>query len=343
MKTFKPVLSIILVVLLYLSLSSTGFSQRYILGDRIQEGTYNYATTATGNDTYAITLSPAISSYKTGSCYLFKADVANTGAASLNINSVGATTIKKTTSGVTTDLSDNDIRAGQIVLVCHDGTNFQMISAKGNDSGGGGGGVSAVAIYRDIFSSRASMSSFNMTVAGSANQGVCHYFSNNTAVISTGIRFKVTTISGTSCTGGTCGFKLAIYPSSRNSIIAQTEAGYSGHATSTKNINTTGWKELSWASGTAVSGGTLTLPIGPYYLCTTSDSTVLTVSATNILSGMYIETDGGVNDFGPLHGYTVSWSSGNGGSITVPTDWSAVGSLSQSGNGEHLLWVFYTN
>lgn len=341
MKTLKHV---ILIWLCGYLITSTGFSQRYIVGDRVQEGTYNYATTATGNDTYVITLSPAITSYKTGSCYLFKADVANVGAASLNINSVGAVTIKKTTSGVTTDLSDNDIRAGQIVLVCHDGTNFQMISAKGNDSGGwGGGGVSAVALYRDVFSSRASMSGFNMTVAGSANQGVCHYFTNNTAVISTGVRFKVTTVSGTSCTGGTCGFKLAIYPASRNSIVAQTEAGYSGHATSTKNINTTGWKELVWSSGTAVSGGTLTLPIGPYYLCTTSDSTVLTVSATNITSEMYVEVDGGVNDFGPLHGYTGSWSSGNGGSITVPTDWSAVGSLATSGNGEHLLWVFYTN
>lgn len=319
------------------------FAQRYIAGDRVQEGTYNYAATSTGNDTYAITLSPAITSYKTGSCYTFKADVANTGAASLNINSVGAVTIKKTTSGVTTDLSDNDIRAGQLVQVCHDGTNFQMTSAKGNDSGGGGGGSSAVALYKSVFETRGNLASLNMTVAGSSNQGVCHYFSNNTAVISTGVRFKVTTISGTSCTGGTCGFKLAIYPSSRNSIVAQTEAGYSGHATSTKNINTTGWKELVWSSGTAVSGGTLTLPIGPYYLCTTSDSTAMTVSATNILSEMYVEADGGVNDFGPTHGYTASWSSGNGSSITVPTDWSAVGSLTTAGNGEHLLWVFHTN
>ena len=142
MKTLKHV---ILIWLCGYLITSTEFSQRYIAGDRVQEGTYNYATTATGNDTYVITLSPAITSYKTGSCYLFKADVANVGAASLNINGNGAVTIKKTTSGVTTDLSDNDIRAGQIVLVCHDGTNFQMISAKGNDSGGGGGGgVSAV-------------------------------------------------------------------------------------------------------------------------------------------------------------------------------------------------------
>lgn len=91
-----------------------------------------FAADAGGSDAYAITLSPAITAYVTGARYRFKANTANTGAATLNINGVGAQTIKKLQGGVTTDLSDNDIRAGQWVEVVWDGTNFQMVSMLGN-------------------------------------------------------------------------------------------------------------------------------------------------------------------------------------------------------------------
>jgi hypothetical protein len=63
-----------------------------------------YAADAGANDTYTATLSPAITAYVTGALYRFKANTANTGAASINFNSVGAKTIvKKAVGGVTTD------------------------------------------------------------------------------------------------------------------------------------------------------------------------------------------------------------------------------------------------
>lgn len=94
-----------------------------------------YATDSGSTDAYAITLSPAITSYTTGLLIAFKANTANTGAASLNVNSLGAKTIVKVVGGITTALATNDIRAGQIVLVEYDGTNFQMQSTLGNASG----------------------------------------------------------------------------------------------------------------------------------------------------------------------------------------------------------------
>jgi hypothetical protein len=96
-----------------------------------------YAADAGANDSYAITLSPAITTYVTGTRYRFKANTANTGAATLDINAVGAQAIKKVAGGVTTALDDSDIRAGQMVEVVWDGTNFQMISASGNAGSGG--------------------------------------------------------------------------------------------------------------------------------------------------------------------------------------------------------------
>ena len=94
-------------------------------------GTPKYCADAGANDTYTCTLSPAITAYVTGVHYAFKANTANTGAATINFNALGAKTIKKAVGGVTTDLSDNDIRAGQIVLGVYDGTNMQMQSTSG--------------------------------------------------------------------------------------------------------------------------------------------------------------------------------------------------------------------
>lgn len=74
---------------------------------------------------YVITPAPAIAAYVTGQIFSFKATSANTTASTLNVNALGAKTIKKAGS---TDLAANDITAGYIVVVQYDGTNFQMIN-----------------------------------------------------------------------------------------------------------------------------------------------------------------------------------------------------------------------
>jgi hypothetical protein len=88
----------------------------------------SFAADAGANDTYTATLSPVPSSYVTGTHYWFKANTANTGACSINFNSLGAKTIKKVRGGITTDLNDNEILAGQWVELIYDGTNMQMAS-----------------------------------------------------------------------------------------------------------------------------------------------------------------------------------------------------------------------
>jgi hypothetical protein len=106
-----------------------------------------FASDAGSTDTYAATLSPAPSAYVTGQAYRFKANTANTGACTINFNSLGAKTIKKVAGGITTDLADNDIRAGQWVDVVYDGTNMQMQSTLGNAAAGGGGGSGIDAFF----------------------------------------------------------------------------------------------------------------------------------------------------------------------------------------------------
>jgi hypothetical protein len=97
-----------------------------------------FAADAGASDAYAITLSPAATAYVTGTRYRFKANTANTGPATLNVNAIGAITIVKLQGGIATALADNDIRAGQWVECVYDGTNMQMISAGGNTASGTG-------------------------------------------------------------------------------------------------------------------------------------------------------------------------------------------------------------
>lgn len=83
-----------------------------------------YGASSAGTDTYAITVSPVPDNLTAGDVFRLKADVANTGACTLNVNSLGAKTIKK---NVSEDLATGDILAGQLITVEYDGTNFQLI------------------------------------------------------------------------------------------------------------------------------------------------------------------------------------------------------------------------
>lgn len=105
-----------------------------------------FAADAGSTDTYAATLSPAPAAYVTGEHYRFMANTVNTGAATINFNSLGAKTIKKAIGGITTDLDTNDIRAGQWVDVVYDGTNMQMQSTLGNAPGGAPSGSAGGAL-----------------------------------------------------------------------------------------------------------------------------------------------------------------------------------------------------
>lgn len=85
-------------------------------------------TIATGTDTYVATYRPAPTVYQVGLRVLIKFTNANTGAATLNLNGLGAKAIKKNVSEA---LSTGDIESGQMFLLAYDGENFQLIGGSG--------------------------------------------------------------------------------------------------------------------------------------------------------------------------------------------------------------------
>lgn len=95
-----------------------------VTGNATIQGALNYAADAGANDTYAITLAPAPAAYTAGMYIAFKANTANTGACTIDVNSLGPKALKR---GVSTDPGDNYIKAGSVVVAIYDGTNFQMI------------------------------------------------------------------------------------------------------------------------------------------------------------------------------------------------------------------------
>lgn len=94
---------------------------------QIQDGELIYAATSS-NDTITASLSPAITAYATGMLMVAKAGGTNTGAATINVNSVGAKSIKKGKAG-SLDVSAGDMAAGRMLLLGYDGTNMQLLNA----------------------------------------------------------------------------------------------------------------------------------------------------------------------------------------------------------------------
>jgi len=91
---------------------------------QLQAGATTIAT-VTGTDTLTGTLTPAIAAYATGNLFSFVAANTNTGAATINLNGLGAKSITKFGS---TALSAGDILIGQIHLIEYDGTRFQLLN-----------------------------------------------------------------------------------------------------------------------------------------------------------------------------------------------------------------------
>ncbi len=102
----------------------------YVTQTGLQIGAEVYAASASGNDTYAITLSPVPTAYVNGMHLRFKSDVGNTGAATLNVNSLGAINIQKNLNGTMTALENNDIPATYVAEVVYNSTGpvFELLN-----------------------------------------------------------------------------------------------------------------------------------------------------------------------------------------------------------------------
>lgn len=109
-----------------------------------------YAIDVGTTDAYNVFI-PGITSYIAGEQMSIKVATSNTGAATLNVNSLGAKTIVKS---VNTTLANGDILAGMVITVIYDGTNFvlqnptanalSVISSSSTSAGPSGSGTQTI-------------------------------------------------------------------------------------------------------------------------------------------------------------------------------------------------------
>jgi hypothetical protein len=121
----------------------TGLGAGTVATDAAQYGQLQAGATAiatvSGTDTLTGSLTPALTAYATGNLFSFVAANTNTGATTINLNSLGAKSITK--SG-TTALVAGDLVSGQVYLIEYDGTRFQLV----NPSVVAAGGVAYTAV-----------------------------------------------------------------------------------------------------------------------------------------------------------------------------------------------------
>jgi hypothetical protein len=99
----------------------------------IQTQAFTTGTVGGTADAITLTLSPAPASY-TNLAVEFKASGTNTGAVTIDVNTLGAKDIYVLKAGVLSALAAGDIVSGAIYRIVYDGTQFQIISGGGGSS-----------------------------------------------------------------------------------------------------------------------------------------------------------------------------------------------------------------
>jgi hypothetical protein len=92
---------------------------------QVQSTVTKLLASVSGADTITAVGSPTLGAYAAGQMFYFVAASANTGAVTINIDSLGA---KSITRDGTTALAAGDIQSGEVCVIVYDGTQFQLVN-----------------------------------------------------------------------------------------------------------------------------------------------------------------------------------------------------------------------
>ncbi len=257
------------------------------------------AAISTGSaNAYLLALNTAIVAYSAAQVIKFVANFTNTGSATVNVNSIGAVTLKKLG---TQNLVAGDIVTGQVVAAIYDGTYFQVISmvaeAKGDVGDGSDGAIVLDGSNTYSFLTKVSntytinnrdIQLTNVTINNgiTLNTGFWRLFWNGVFTINVG---GIVTLPGTN--GGNAG------------NASNATGGSAGSAAAAQSGNSVPGTVISTAGATGASGVTYSNNVG---------GQVLTQGNTgNIVNGASVaKSIGSVGATGATGGYSGSSSSG---------------------------------
>lgn len=108
-----------------------GTGNKVVTQTGLQNQSENYGVTTGSANAYILALSPVPTAYKAGQTIRFTTNFANTGSATINVNSLGAKTLQLNGSALTSGQLAN----GATYQATYDGANFQISSPVSGSSG----------------------------------------------------------------------------------------------------------------------------------------------------------------------------------------------------------------
>jgi hypothetical protein len=100
----------------------------------VQNNTFTYGTVGGTANAITLTHSPVVLAYAAGQEFVFKATSSNSGATTVNVDSLGTKNIYKLSNGSLGALTGSEIISGVVYTIAYDGTQFQLKSAGGSGS-----------------------------------------------------------------------------------------------------------------------------------------------------------------------------------------------------------------
>lgn len=107
----------------------------YAAVGQVQNSAFQYGPCVGSLNAYALTLTPAITSYAAGQMFSFLSPRTNSGASTLNVNFIGAKNIYANGAPLTSGM----IVVNRVYTVVYDGTQFHLISGAGSGGASYGG------------------------------------------------------------------------------------------------------------------------------------------------------------------------------------------------------------
>ena len=124
------------------------------------DGALDYAVTMGSSNAFLLSFTQALSAYVVGMPFIFKASFTNTGAATMNIDSLGVLALKK---NGTENVEAGDIVSGQLYVGMYDGTNIVILNVPKT--------TTKTSSYPENYGLAAAIASYALTVTRTDDDG----------------------------------------------------------------------------------------------------------------------------------------------------------------------------
>lgn len=187
---------------------------------QVQDGTFQWLGSSSGTNTITASGTPAVTAYAAGQLFRFTAGGTNTGATTLNIDSVGATSVTRQDNSA---LTAGDIQSGEEFEVLYNGSAFILLNP--SDAWAAAGANSDITSLTACTSMGATSDNVNITTTTSGNIDLS---SAGTIIFATGGTDRVILTSNNLTPGSAGGSNLGTSSLDYNGLWVRTVQCISG-------------------------------------------------------------------------------------------------------------------